>query len=58
MPYFNLNIPFDYNKLLPSIRDHPMFQYQCASILTFISLSYTIYVLHGIIHIKYHDIHL
>jgi hypothetical protein len=35
-----------------------MFQYQCASILTFISLSYTIYMLYGIIYIKYHDIHL
>jgi hypothetical protein len=34
-----------------------MFQYQYAYILTFISLSYTIYMLHGIIHIKYHDIH-
>jgi hypothetical protein len=57
MPSFYLNIPFDYNKLLPLIRDHPMFQYQYASILVFISLSYTIYMLHGITYVKYHDIH-
>jgi hypothetical protein len=34
-----------------------MFQYQYASILVFISLSYTIYMLHGITHVKYHEIH-
>jgi hypothetical protein len=57
MPSFNLNIPFYYNKLLPSIRGHPMFQNQYASFLSFISLSYTMYMLHGNTHIKYHDIH-
>jgi hypothetical protein len=34
-----------------------MFQYQYASILVFINLSYTIYMLHGITHVKYHEIH-
>jgi hypothetical protein len=58
MPSCNLNIHFVYNKLLSSIRDNQIFQYQCASTLTFISLSYTIYMPHGIKHIKYHDIHL
>jgi hypothetical protein len=39
------------------IRGHPMFQYQYASILVFISLSYTIYMLYGITHVKNHEIH-
>jgi hypothetical protein len=34
-----------------------MFQNQYASFLSFISLSYTVYMLHGNTHIKYHDIH-
>jgi hypothetical protein len=34
-----------------------MFQKQYASFLSFINLSYTIDMLHGNTHIKYHDIH-
>jgi hypothetical protein len=34
-----------------------MFQNQYASFLFFISLPYTIYMFHGIIHIKYYDIY-
>jgi hypothetical protein len=59
MPSFNLNIPFHYNKLLPSIRGHPMFQNQYVSFLSFISLSYTIYMLHGNTHMRlFHNMRL